>query len=178
MVRANRNGGKGPEERISIKDGKKGGSARRAQVKKRQRQGMALGAGGQLAGRRQRAGGEVPPSPVVKSRLPDLPTLLLRKPKPGSHAVNEIRRLPPRRQGDARPLCVARRSPHPPFCPVKVLPSPPIFGEGTFPELCPFTSRNQVRAPLMRSAAYRRAARVAPNHSASRAEVPIPHSAR
>ena len=46
---------------------------------------------------------------------------LSHKPKQGPRAADEARRLPPRRQGDAGALCVARRSP----------PSPILLGENS-----------------------------------------------
>jgi hypothetical protein len=86
--------------------------------------------GGRLAGRRLRAGGEVQPSPFVKSQ-----------PQPKSHLKDELsgdqnqsrapstrpRRLPLCRQGDAGPLCAARSRPNPPSCSTKTLPSPPFL---------------------------------------------------
>ena len=114
--------------------------------------------------------------PPFSSEEP-FPELCPHKPKQGPRATDEARRLPPRRQGDAGPLCAVRSRPLPPFCSAKTLPRA-LNNPGSFPELCPHTNRNKGRAPPMRPAAYRHAARATPDHSVPRAVAPIPHSAR
>jgi len=111
----------------SIKGGKKGGCARRAEVGRRRRMGRASEIGGATRREEMESGREVQNSPCAKSQPKSHPQdERPHKPKPGPRAANGgRRRLPLCRQGDTGPLRAARKSSHPPFCSAKPFPSSP-----------------------------------------------------
>jgi hypothetical protein len=87
--------------------------------RRKAKEGGIMDWGGRLAGRRRRAVGEVQPSPSAKSH-PN-PSAIPRTSSLETKIRAARRRqwpwlLTASRKGDAGPLCVAHRSPHPPFC--------------------------------------------------------------